>query len=114
MRRITPHTDYVTVSFAKNDQKLPETDRGFDFARSGLWAEAAEQFNAAVKRFPRNQGSWWNLGLAYEYSYRFDDAEAAFKEAMKIGRCDKCSWEIHNVRTLAEDMRKLQDQHGLP
>jgi hypothetical protein len=32
------------------------------------------------------------------------------KEAMKIDRCDKCNWEIQNVRTLAEDMRKLQEQ----
>ncbi len=110
VRQITPHTDYVTVSFAKNDLKLPETDRGYDFARSGLWPEAAKQFKAAVKQSPASQGAWWNLGLAYEYSYRFEDAEAAFKEAMKIGRCDKCNWEIQNVRTLADDMRKLQEQ----
>jgi curli biogenesis system outer membrane secretion channel CsgG len=110
VRQITPHIDYVTVSFAKNGLKLPEMNRGVEFARSGLWPEAAEQFRVAVKQNPGYQGAWWNLGLAYEYSFRFEEAEAAFKEAMKIGRCDKCNWEIHNVRTLAEDRKQLQEQ----
>lgn len=110
VRRITPHIDYVTVSFAKNGQKVPEMDKGVQFARSGFWPEATEQFKAAVKQDPGNQGAWWDLGLAYEYSSRFEDAEAAFKEAMKLGRCDKCNWEIHNVRTLAEDKKKLKEQ----
>jgi len=29
---------------------------------------------------------------------------------MKIGRCDKVNWELRNVRTLAEDMKKLHEQ----
>ncbi len=109
VRLITPHVEYVNVQFAKTEPKLPETEQGINLARSGLWPEAAEQFNAAVKKSP-NQGTWWNLGIAYEYSYKFTDAESAFKEASKLGKCDKCNWEMHNVRMLAENMKKLQEQ----
>ena len=110
VRRITPYTDYVTVTFAKNEQKLPELDQGVNYARSGLWPEAAEQFKAAAAKYPKDQGAWWNLGIAYEYSHRFAEAEEALKEAGRVAPCDKCGREIQNVRWLAENIKKLQEQ----
>lgn len=110
VRLIVPHTDYVHVSFAKNEQKIPEMDQGVNYARSGLWPEAAEQFKAATQKSPANQGAWWDLGVAYEYSYRFQEAEEALKQAAKIAPCDRCAREIQNVRWLAEQRKTLEEQ----
>jgi hypothetical protein len=110
VRMIAPYTDYVSVSFAKNELKMPELDQGVTYAKSGLWPEAAEQFKAATSRNPSYQAAWWDLGIAYEYGYRFSEAEEAFKQAAKIGPCDKCGREIQNVRSLADQRKRLAEQ----
>jgi len=107
---IAPYTEYVNVTFAKNDSKVPELEQGVKFAKAGQWNEAIEQFKAATVKNPTHQGAHFNLGLAYEYSNQFDKAEEALKTANKIESCDRCIAEINSVKRLAADRKKLEAQ----
>ncbi len=113
IRMIAPYTEYVSVTFAKNDSKLPELEKGVTFAKAGQWSEAVELFKTATAKDPAHQGAWWNLGLAYEYTNQFEKAEEAFKTANKIASCDKCVAEISNVKRLAAERKKLEEQGAL-
>lgn len=113
IKMIAPYTDYVDVTFAKNDSNVPELERGVNFAKAGQWADAVEQFKAAAEKNPTHQGAFWNLGLAYEYSNSFEKAEEAFRTADKIKICEKCIKEIGNVKRLAIERRKLDEQGAL-
>lgn len=113
IKMIAPYTEYVNVTFAKNDSKLPELEQGVNFAKAGQWNDAIEQFRSATVKAPTHQGAYYNLGLAYEYSNQFDKAEEALKTANKIEPCDKCITEISNVKRLASDRKKLEAQGAL-
>ncbi len=113
VRMITPSTEYVEVTFARRDSDIPELERGINFARIGQWKDAVDQFKIATEKNPSHQGAFWNLGLAYEYSTQFDKAEESFRKADNIKPCEKCIKEIANVRRLAEERRKLDEQGAL-
>jgi curli biogenesis system outer membrane secretion channel CsgG len=113
VREIAPHSEVVTVRFAKNETKLPEMQNGINYARAGQWGNAAEQFETAVRKEPYNQGAWYNLGLAYEYTCRFNEAESAFKKATEIQPCQQCIYEINNVRRLAGERNRLKEQGAI-
>ena len=110
IKMIAPYTDYVRVVFAPTDKNIPELERGINFAKVGRWSDAIEEFKLAVQKNPTHDGAWYNLGLAYEYSYMFKEAEEAFNEANKIKSCEKCLYEINNVKRLAMERKKLEDQ----
>jgi len=113
IKMIAPYTDYVNVTFAKNDSKLPELEKGVNFAKAGQWNDAIEQFKTATQKDPTHQGAHWNLGLAYEYTNQFDKAEESLKTANKIASCEKCIQEISNVKRLAAERKKLEEQGAL-
>jgi hypothetical protein len=113
VREIAPHSEYVTVRFAKNETKLLEMENGINYARAGQWWNAMEQFEAAVRKEPSNQGAWYNLGLAYEYTFQFNEAESAFKKASSIKPCKQCVYEINNMRRLAAERERLEEQGAI-
>lgn len=113
MKMIAPYTEYVTVKFAKNDSKVPEMEKGVEFAKRGQWNDALDQFKTATKNNPTHKGAWFNLGLAYEYTFMFKEAESAFKEANKIEVCPECLDEIANVSRMAAERKKLEEQGAL-
>jgi len=110
IKMIVPYTEYVEVSFAKSDSNIPELERGINFAKTGQWADALDQFKAAADNNPQHQGAFWNLGLAYEYSAMFGQAEDAFRKADQIKPCEKCIKEIANVKRRAAEHKKLGEQ----
>lgn len=110
VKMIAPYTEHVKIKFASNDSDLPELERGVNFAKVGRWSEAVEQFKAATEKQPTHDGAWWNLGLAYEYSYMFDKAEEAFNEANMIKSSEKYLEEINNVKRMAAERKKLEEQ----
>ncbi|MBI5328753.1 MAG: tetratricopeptide repeat protein [Deltaproteobacteria bacterium] len=110
MKMISPYTEYVSVTFAENDSKVPEMAQGVNYAKKGMWNEALENFKTATQKNPAHAGAWFNLGLAYEYTSMFKEAEAAFNEANKIKPCDECMNEIANTRLLAAERKKLEEQ----
>ncbi len=110
---IVPYVEYVYVQFAPNDPKVPGLENGVNFAKAGMWPEAANEFKTTVEKNPSHQGAWWDLGIAYEYNYQFTEAENAFMQANKLQPCEKCLREINNVRRLDAERRKLIEQGAL-
>ncbi len=57
---------------------------GVDMARRGLWNEALFRFEQVRTLQPNDPKVLNNLAVAYEAVGRFDDAEAAYREALKV------------------------------
>ena len=108
MKMIAPYTVYIQVKFEKS--KLPESEAGVNFAKQGLWNDAVEQFKLAKNKNPTETATWYNLGLAYEYSFMFRQAMDALKEANKIKPSEKYITEISNVKHLQAERKKLEQQ----
>jgi len=111
MKMIAPYTVYVQVTFEKSD--LPESEAGVTFAKQGLWKDALIQFKAAKDAVPSEPGLWYNLGLAYEYNFKYRHAIEAFKEAIKIEPSKKYFTEISNVKRLQAERKKLEQQGAI-
>ena len=111
MKMIAPYTVYIQVKFEKS--KLPESEAGANFAKQGLWKDALEQFKSAKDKAPTEPGSWYNLGLAYEYNFMYRQAIEAFKEANKIKPSGKYITEISNVKRLQASRKKLEQQGAI-
>lgn len=108
MRMIAPYTDYVNVEF--EDSKIPEVKAGIVTAQSGQWDSACVQFKNAVSSNPTDAAAWYNLGLAYMYSYQFDDAIQAFNKANVLKPSSKYAQEIANCNRLRGEKKKLDTQ----
>ncbi len=107
-KMIAPYTEYVKVSF-END-KTPEGKAGIQFAQAGEWRETLEQFKSAADKNPTNFKSWYNLGIAYEYNYMYDEAISAFKQSCNLKPSSKSIKEITNVKKLRAGQKKLEMQ----
>ena len=57
---------------------------GVDMARRGLWNEALFRFEQVRTIHPNDPKVLNNLAVAYEAVGRFDDAEVAYREAIKV------------------------------
>jgi tetratricopeptide (TPR) repeat protein len=57
---------------------------GVDMARRGLWNEALFRFEQAQKELPNDSRVLNNLAVAYEAVGRFDDADAAYRQALQV------------------------------
>lgn len=118
IKMISPWTDYVDVNFAfAGSGSIPGVREGIEFAKVGSWNDAIEQFKLAIKS-PKNDNrtlaaAWWDLGLAYEYSYMFKEAEEAFNTSNKIKPSEDNIKEIANVKRLAAERKKLEEQGAL-
>lgn len=110
IKTVAPYREMVTVEFASNDSNRPEIEAGINSCKVGRWNDAIEQFRLATKKYPGDFSAWYNLGLAYEYTYMFQDAEDAIARANAIKPDDKCVKEISNIRQLAIERKKLESQ----
>jgi len=64
----------------------------------------------AADKNPTNCKSWYNLGIAYEYNYMYDEAISALKQSNKLKPSSKCIKEITNVKKLRAEQKKLEMQ----
>lgn len=117
MRSIAPWREVVTANFKKNGD-LPMMEVGISYAQAGLWDDALEQFEAAVEVADTNPEispkvaaqAHWNLGLAYEYTGQFEDAEVCIKKAFAISTDADYLKELQNIEKLKSDHKKLREQ----
>jgi tetratricopeptide (TPR) repeat protein len=114
VKAIAPYEEIVQVRFRK-DGALPELEIGIDHAKRGDWNQAVAVFKAAVDglgaQTPEVQAmAWWNLGLAYEYSSMFKEAEEALVAACRLHNENEYKAELSNVRRLAAEKAALQQQ----
>jgi Flp pilus assembly protein TadD len=69
---------------ASSATAAPQIDFGIDMARRGLWNEALFRFEQARRERPADAKVLNNLAVAYEAVGRFDDALAAYKQAVQL------------------------------
>jgi tetratricopeptide (TPR) repeat protein len=119
MKAITPWDETVMAPF-KTDGNIPDLERGINMAKIGELNEAVKIFQFAAKAAEGNAKikpnsiakAYWNLGLAYEYSYFYDHAVVAFKKAYALNPKDEYHKEIKNAKKLEAEKKKLDEQNN--
>lgn len=127
MKMICPYQDYVAIEFER-EKKLPELAEGIVCARTGKWYLAEKKFKQAVDKMPTSPEAHYDLGVAYEYQYKFKKAEEALKKAIRLSTIrssssglagfteslkkssEKYSREIENVKRRENEWKKLKEQ----
>ncbi|MGC2662435.1 MAG: tetratricopeptide repeat protein [Bryobacteraceae bacterium] len=57
-------------------------DKGLVAMKAQKWADAVNQFNAAVKVYPKFAAAWYELGLAYEALNQLREADTAWLKSL--------------------------------
>ena len=81
----------ASAAAAKSDKSGASAQLAFgvDMAKRGLWNEALFRFEQARQLAPADARVWNDLAVAYEAVGRFDDAHAAYEEAVKLAPGNK-------------------------
>jgi len=108
--QISPH---VVIEKRKLENGKGAIATGVKFAKNGLWDEARDAFEAAVKADPRNPAAHYNLGLAYEVAGNFDQAEKEYKKAIVLKNKDLYFNALANIKKLKAERIKLKKQTGM-
>jgi tetratricopeptide (TPR) repeat protein len=112
IKTISPYWEQVKVKFCRPGifkSPPPDLREGERLAKAGMWEEALEKFKAAAESRPTDKCAWYDLGIAYLYTNRFNEAEKAFKEAFKLG-CQEAVKQIAIVKRRIEEVKKLEEQ----
>jgi curli biogenesis system outer membrane secretion channel CsgG len=107
VRLIAPHTVTERRVIEPGPGKIQE---GRAFAQTGLWPEALEAWEEAVRLLPQNPSSHYNLGLALEVRGDLDAAEKRFKQAAALKAKKLYLEAISRVRVEREEKAKLEQQ----
>ena len=112
VRRISPYWEHVNVRLL-TDSELPELESGISFAKIREWDKAIEVFKSAGEKYVGHESrhkAFYNLGVAYEYSTRFEEAVAALQRAHELDPDDDYLAEIESCRRREREYKKLQEQ----
>lgn len=77
---VDPSNRYLRISDAIRTSVVAR--RGIQHFEREEYAEAEEQFRAALKLNPRSSWAWYNIGLLYMEQRNWDSAKKAFGEAL--------------------------------
>jgi Tfp pilus assembly protein PilF len=88
---------------ARSDAKA-QVEFGIKAAQNELWKEATYRWEKATQIDPTYAAAWNNLAIGYEYSGRFDDAEAAYQRALKLDPDNTM------IRTNYDQFKELNDR----
>ncbi len=118
LKSIVPWDERVMVPF-ETDSDIPELERGINQAKMGEMQEAIKIFARAAKAAETNgqieaksiATAYWDLGLAYKYTWELDKAIKTFKKAYSFDPDDDYIDEKKHTETLKAEKRKLQEQN---
>jgi Tfp pilus assembly protein PilF len=68
---------------ARSEAKA-QVEFGIKAAQNELWKEATYRWEKATQIDPTYAEAWNNLAIGYEYTGRFEQAEAAYQRALKL------------------------------
>jgi len=107
VQTIAPHTvsESRDIETGEGDIKVGKT-----YAEAGLWPEAQEAWERAVKVNPKDPIAMYNLGLAYEVQGMLVRAEAAYKQAIQLKQKKRYMEALARVRQAQEDQALLEEQ----
>ena len=76
---------FSVPSFADvRDDAKAQVEFGIKVAQQGLWKEATYRWEKATEIDPTYAEAWNNLAIGYEHEGRFEDAEKAYQQALKL------------------------------
>ena len=121
MQTIAPWQDHVIALFRK-DGKLPQLEMGIEYAKIGDWNSAIARFSEAQKMADNTPGlnqntigkAYWDLGMAYLYTSRFDEAVKAMQHAYEVTHDAEYLRELGTVEQMKQEREKLLEQTGEP
>lgn len=119
LKSIVPYRETVYAPF-QEDSDLPQIQQGINFAKLGKWDDAIEKFLQAVETVsanPKTSGetaarAYFNLGLAYEYSGRYDEALKHVEQAYSLQPEEVYLLETREIKRRIAEKRKLEEQLG--
>ena len=112
--RVLPRRVYVRVQLYK-DKQLPDLQIGNGLARSGDWQAAHDSYERALElatgeldelRFK----ALFNLGVALEFSDRFDEARVALQDAFRIKQTRLVRDEMSRLARREQQSKRLKAQ----
>jgi tetratricopeptide (TPR) repeat protein len=115
VKAISPWTETLMVPFMK-DSTIPDLEKGINRAKMGEMTEAINTFAGAVKASEGNADiksiarAYWDLGLAYEYTWQFDKAIESFEKAYSLKPDEDYIREKAHAERLEVDRKKLLEQ----
>lgn len=104
---LQPHVDKIKVELMK-DSDLSELEVGNIAARERRWEDAISSFMLTIERYPNNKNihkAYYNLGVAYEYTYRFEDALLYLKKAFEMSNNPIYQKEIESCERFQQEYR---------
>jgi len=112
--RVLPHKEWVAVELYK-DSAFPDLEVGNGFAEIGNWNAALESYQRALQAMDgtatdQRPKALYNLGVAYEFTDRFDEAKKTLEEAYAAGRDQMVLCELQRVSARADQVRRLREQ----
>ena len=118
LKAIIPWKEIVYARFIK-DRKIPSLEMGINQTKLGEMDKAIKTFASAAKAAeinpelkPKNiANAYWNLGLAYQYTWNFDKAISTFKKAFTVNPKDMYIYEMKNVEKMKVEKKKLDQQN---
>ena len=66
------------------DEAKAQVEFGIKVAQHGLWKEATYRWEKATEIDPTYAEAWNNLAIGYEHEGRFEDADKAYQQALKL------------------------------
>ena len=74
----------ASLAVDARDEAKAHVEFGIKVAQSGLWKEATYRWEKAVAIDPTYAEAWNNLAIGYEHEGRFEDADKAYQQALKL------------------------------
>jgi curli biogenesis system outer membrane secretion channel CsgG len=114
LKAIVPYREYVFARFEK-DSDIPQLEGGIGWAEQGNWDKAKEVFNNALADAGKNPKlgakqvgkTYWNLGLAQEYSGDYDNAAKMVQKAYDLGQEKDYLRELQEIDRLRSEAQRL-------
>ena len=75
---------FATPRAQVRDDAKAQVAFGIEVARRGLWRDALYRWQRAIDLDPTYAPAWNNLGIAFEYEGRFDEAREAYETALDL------------------------------
>ena len=74
---------FPALADARSEAKA-QVEFGIKVAQNGLWKEATYRWEKAVQLDSTYAEAWNNLAIGYEHQGRFEDADKAYQNALKL------------------------------
>ena len=107
VRLIAP---YQALEFRKLESGKGSIKTGRKYALSGLWEEALETWKISVMEMPGEPAAHYNLGVAYEVQGMLDEAEEAYKTAVRLKQKGLYMEALSRIRRAKKEQEELQKQ----